>query len=260
MKIYLIAALFLGALVVAHSFEEDEKVELPEVPEQEEQSDEEINAPPATEGDAQESEDEVAEKRALRNVLSSYSCLQLKKRRYCRHAIIRNLCAATCGICRDSLSRVSCLRIRNLKKCNYAIARLYCRRTCSHCSNVNDPCRKYAVLNQRNRRQSLPRGNARAICDQKGFITRWYRFTGLAGNRMPTSAPPKNRCGTHATGWMVGSYPAIRGQTVVRKVCYHWGKSKCQWNNPIKVKNCGRYYVFYLRPTPVCHLRYCGNA
>lgn len=38
MKIYLIVALFLGALVVAHSLEEDEKVELAETPEQPEES------------------------------------------------------------------------------------------------------------------------------------------------------------------------------------------------------------------------------
>ncbi|XP_031551056.1 oncoprotein-induced transcript 3 protein-like [Actinia tenebrosa] len=232
MKIYLIAALFLGALVVAHSFEEDEKVELPEVPEQEEQSDEEVNTLPGTEEDTQESRDEEVEdeqqdpeKRAFpKNVLSYYSCFQIKRRGYCGHLFLRNLCAATC-----------------------------------YRFHPNDPCRKYAVLNQLNRRQSRPRGNARPICDQKGFATRWYRFTGLAGRGMPTSAPPKNRCGTHAPGWMVGRYPAF-GQTVTRKVCYHWGKNRCQWNNFIKVKNCVGYYVFYLRPTPVCHLRYCGNA
>jgi uromodulin len=124
---------------------------------------------------------------------------------------------------------------------------------------ANDPCRKYKVLNQRNRGKSYTPQNA-LKCDKSGFATRWYRFTGAAGNKMPNSCVPMRRCSTHASGWMKGAYPRIRGQVVRRKVCFHWSNKCCNWSNYTSVKNCGGYYVFYLTRTPGCTLRYCGNA
>ena len=77
---------------------------------------------------------------------------------------------------------------------------------------------------------------------------------------MPTSCVPKHYCGTHAPGWLSGSHPTRVGQVVNAKVCFHWGGSCCNWNANIQIKRCNGFYVYKLARTPVCWLRYCGNA
>ena len=88
-------------------------------------------------------------------------------------------------------------------------------------------------------------------------IGKWHRFMGAAGNAMPTSCVPKNRCGTHAPGWLTGGHPTKEQGVVSRKVCFHWWYSCCTWSVYIKVRNCGGYYVYQLPETPACYLRYC---
>jgi len=130
-----------------------------------------------------------------------------------------------------------------------------------HCLNTATPseCQKYKTLNTRDRAQGVPRGNI-LKCDKNDLDKGWYRFSGEAGSAMPTSCVPKNRCGTHAPGWMQGSHPTRAQGIVSRKVCYHWSSKCCNWNNMIRVRNCGGFYVYELNKTPACHLRYCGNA
>ena len=98
-------------------------------------------------------------------------------------------------------------------------------------------------------------------CDQRHLspLPAWYRFTGAAGDRMPTSCAPKNRCGTHAPGWLDGSHPSVREGIVTRRVCYHWSSNCCNWKNDIQIQNCGAFYVYRLVKPPQCMLRYCGN-
>ncbi|KAM7451618.1 hypothetical protein ABFA07_000937 [Porites harrisoni] len=125
---------------------------------------------------------------------------------------------------------------------------------------VLDPCVGYKILNSTDRRVGHT-GRSPLRCDQpeRGpFTEGWYRFTGAAGDRMPTKCPAKNRCGTHAPGWLQGVHPTVAQGIVSRKVCYHWSSSCCNWSNNIKVKNCGAFYVYELKRTPVCWLRYCG--
>lgn len=100
-----------------------------------------------------------------------------------------------------------------------------------------------------------------AHCDQRELSTvgKWHRFMGAAGNSMPTSCVPKNRCGTHAPGWLTGGHPTEEQGVVSRKVCFHWNSNCCQWSANIKVRNCGEYYVYQLPKTPVCNLRYCSE-
>jgi len=77
---------------------------------------------------------------------------------------------------------------------------------------------------------------------------------------MPTSCVPKHYCGTHAPGWLSGSHPTKIGETVNAKVCFHWSGNCCNWNANIQIKRCNGFYVYRLARTPVCWLRYCGNA
>ena len=98
-------------------------------------------------------------------------------------------------------------------------------------------------------------------CDSRDLTPGWYRFQGDAGDRIPENqCVPKLRCGSHAPGWLNGSHPAVREGAVQRKVCYHWGSNCCQWSNSVRVRNCGRFFVYELQPSPVCSLRYCGKT
>ena len=86
----------------------------------------------------------------------------------------------------------------------------------------------------------------------------WYRFQGAAGTRMPTSCPPKDRCSTHATGWLNGGHPTVADGQVSRQVCFSY--ISCCWQTTyIQVRNCGSYYFYYFNGTPGCHYRYCGT-
>ena len=100
-------------------------------------------------------------------------------------------------------------------------------------------------------------------CDRNDITPgSWYRFTGAAGDRMPTKCPKILRCGTHAPGWLNGSHPSVADGIVTRKVCFHWSNKCCRWSNNIRVKNCGAYYVYELQKPALgkaCSLRYCGE-
>ena len=123
-----------------------------------------------------------------------------------------------------------------------------------------NPCSNYHVLDGFNR--SVAKTDQKNLrCDQRHLhpLPAWYRFTGEAGDKMPTSCVPKRRCGTHAPGWLNGSHPSVGEGIVTRRVCYHWGSRCCNWKNDIQIQNCGAFYVYRLVKPPVCWLRYCGN-
>jgi len=121
-------------------------------------------------------------------------------------------------------------------------------------------CKVYKTLNERDRSQSYlykSDQGARPTCDR--WLTRdWYRFTGLAGNRMPDKCVPVERCGTLAPGWLQGGHPNVHAGVVSRMVCFSWGRDCCTWRSRILVRNCGDFYVYKLQNAPVCKLRYCG--
>ena len=100
-------------------------------------------------------------------------------------------------------------------------------------------------------------GKVSVQCD-KTIDTAWYRFEGAAGTRMPTSCPPLYKCNTNAPGWLKGGHPSVADGQVTRKACFHWS-SCCSLSTNIKVRNCGSYYVYYLKSTGSCWYRYCST-
>lgn len=76
---------------------------------------------------------------------------------------------------------------------------------------------------------------------------------------------PAHRCGTEAPGWLKGSLPKTKKEGAVnRTVCFNWKHECCRWKTQIKVRNCGDFYLFFLkRKNPLdgkYKYRYCGNA
>lgn len=132
---------------------------------------------------------------------------------------------------------------------------LQIKATSSFSRNVFLECRSYLSLSEYHRAQSY---TGLTTCDRL-LKPSWYRITGLAGNRMPDSCVPKQRCGTHAPGWLVGGHPTVAQGSVARRVCFHWLNSCCRWSAGVLVRNCGLFYTYYLTPPPTCNLRYCGN-
>ncbi|CAH3167888.1 unnamed protein product [Pocillopora meandrina] len=116
-------------------------------------------------------------------------------------------------------------------------------------------CQNYQSLTGSDRK--ITYGNQNTVCDRG--IHGWYRFEGAAGTRMPTSCPPKQRCNTHASGWLNGAHPTVADGQVTRTVCFHWGSNCCNWSRSVNVINCGDYYVYYITGTPACSLRYCST-
>ena len=76
---------------------------------------------------------------------------------------------------------------------------------------------------------------------------------------MPERCVDKFSCGTHAPGWLSKSHPLVTEGVVDATVCFHWGSTCCFWSSQVKVRNCGGFYVYQLKQTPACSLRYCGN-
>ncbi|CAH1253979.1 OIT3 [Branchiostoma lanceolatum] len=122
------------------------------------------------------------------------------------------------------------------------------------------PCDEYSELTDTWR--SVNNKRPPLFCD-RGLTAGWYRFTGPAGDRLPTVSPGSLlRCGTTAPVWMNGEHPTIADGVVTRQACAFWTfwniVEPCynSWN--IKVTSCpGGFYVYFLTPTPDCSHAYC---
>ena len=50
------------------------------------------------------------------------------------------------------------------------------------------------------------------------------------------------------------------GETVNGTGCAQWADGCCQWQIPgLRAKNCGSYFVYFLKPAPTCSLAYCAS-
>ena len=114
----------------------------------------------------------------------------------------------------------------------------------------------YTTLTDANRNVT---NNALGSACDSSMGSNWYRFSGAAGIKMPTSAPAVETCGTYATGWMSGVYPATSDGVVSRLACFNWSSDTCYTSTTIQVVNCGTFYLFQLPSSPICYGVYCGT-
>ena len=120
-----------------------------------------------------------------------------------------------------------------------------------------DECSSYTIINDETRNVNYVNSSA-PQCDNK-MVVKWYRLTGAAGVRMPSSCLPAFSCGTHASGWMQDPHPGVASGINARTV-YFTVKSNCFYMRKaaIRVRNCGPFYVYKFQPT-LCPVRYCGT-
>ncbi|XP_043911922.1 oncoprotein-induced transcript 3 protein [Protopterus annectens] len=124
-----------------------------------------------------------------------------------------------------------------------------------------DPCSAYISLNEpwRNTEHHVNDSNGKPMCDEH-VNGEWYRFTGMAGDAMPTFCISENQCGTQAPIWLNGSHPTESEGIVSRQVCATFNGNCCIWNTSVDVKACsGGYYVYRLPKLGVCYHAYCGH-
>ncbi|XP_061914398.1 oncoprotein-induced transcript 3 protein [Entelurus aequoreus] len=124
-----------------------------------------------------------------------------------------------------------------------------------------DPCSAYSSLNEpwRNTDHHINQSSGVPLCDNH-MSGEWYRFTGMAGDAMPTFCIPENHCGTHAPVWLNGSHPQPQEGVVTLPVCASFGDDCCQWNASVDVKACtGGYFVYRLPRPAVCFHVYCAH-
>ena len=76
---------------------------------------------------------------------------------------------------------------------------------------------------------------------------------------LPEQPVENYHCGTTVTGWLNGLHPVAVGQTVDRIVCFNADMDECYLQTKIQVRNCGNYYLYNLKDTPGCYLRYCAE-
>ncbi|XP_061646627.1 oncoprotein-induced transcript 3 protein isoform X2 [Phyllopteryx taeniolatus] len=123
-----------------------------------------------------------------------------------------------------------------------------------------DPCSAYNSLNEpwRNTEYHINQSGV-TLCDSH-MSGEWYRFTGMAGDAMPTFCISENHCGTHAPIWLNGSHPQPQEGIVTLPVCASFGDDCCHWNARVDVKACtGGYFVYRLPRPSVCFHVYCGH-
>ncbi|KAK5853844.1 hypothetical protein PBY51_014967 [Eleginops maclovinus] len=124
-----------------------------------------------------------------------------------------------------------------------------------------DPCSAYISLNEpwRNTDYHVNQSFSGPLCDSH-VSGEWYRFTGMAGDAMPTFCVSENHCGTHAPIWLNGSHPQPQEGIVTLPVCASFNDNCCQWNGSVDVKACtGGYFVYRLPRPSVCFHVYCGH-
>ncbi|XP_061601440.1 oncoprotein-induced transcript 3 protein isoform X2 [Cololabis saira] len=123
-----------------------------------------------------------------------------------------------------------------------------------------DPCSAYISLNEpwRNTDYHVNQSSGVPLCDSH-VSGEWYRFTGMAGDAMPTFCIPENHCSTHAPIWLNGNHPAPHEGVVTLPACASFNGNCCHWNTSVEVKACPRGYFVYRLPRPsVCFHVYCG--
>ncbi|XP_052077034.1 oncoprotein-induced transcript 3 protein-like [Mytilus californianus] len=131
-------------------------------------------------------------------------------------------------------------------------------------TTLEDPCFTTKLIDDW--RRSVANGASSQICDNV-LEEGWYRVISGSGELMPTVCPYWGfRCGTTIPFWLsssevTGSLYPDNGSIVNRTTCgaNYYGDC-CEKTIDIRIKDCGCYYVYYLKPTTGCYSAYCfGN-
>jgi len=134
------------------------------------------------------------------------------------------------------------------------------------CIELPDECLNYSELSDRKRSTTWQTQLAQEWCDNENNLRRkspdwsgrnWYRFVGEAGTKMPENQVAIEHCGTQYPGWLNGSHPENRKESVRRLVCFTHPTNDCYLKTRIRITNCINYFVYDLPNVRSCNK---GNA
>jgi len=130
----------------------------------------------------------------------------------------------------------------------------------ANCNNCCSNTTYKEINNPRRSIKSVWQQGQRFLCD-RGLRLGWYRFTSDADVKvmMPEKTVPQYHCGTHDPIWLNGRHPTVAEGNVVRQVCINSFSFVCHDTFDINIKNCGDYYVYYLKPPYYCAVAYCAG-
>ncbi|XP_045201128.2 von Willebrand factor D and EGF domain-containing protein-like [Mercenaria mercenaria] len=123
----------------------------------------------------------------------------------------------------------------------------------------SDPCFSSTLIQEP--RRNVGNNRTSDLCDRL-LAEGWYRFQN-AEIAFTNSCIPRYHCGTHIPLWIQGTnYPSVSDGMVIRHVCGDMVSNDnncCDYRRETAVKNCGHYFVYYLRPSEGCSMAYCTD-
>ncbi|XP_072893130.1 uncharacterized protein [Hemitrygon akajei] len=126
-------------------------------------------------------------------------------------------------------------------------------------STLGDPCVNHTILDQPWRSTDCSLEECRNYMNDETRTEGWYRFKSSGGWRIPETVISPNKCSGTSPGWLDGSHPSVGEGEVNRTVCFSWEKNNCSTKRTIKIKNCGAFFVYWLKPTHCCNKVYCTD-
>ena len=117
-------------------------------------------------------------------------------------------------------------------------------------------CKRYKAIDDPTRYRNYQSG---AVTNDYYIPEGWYAF--IIGKQMSTSCCYQSgNCNIHYPGWLTAGHPTVDDGIVSRKVCFGDTYGGCYYSVYIKVRNCGPFYVYKLKPTPrASYTRYCTH-
>ncbi|XP_059815951.1 uncharacterized protein LOC132387594 [Hypanus sabinus] len=127
-------------------------------------------------------------------------------------------------------------------------------------STLRDPCVNHTILDQPWRSTDCSLEECSVYMNDETQTEGWYRFKSSGGWRIPETVVPTYKCSGTSSGWLNGSHPSVGEGEVHRTVCFSWEQSNCETKRTIKIKNCGAFFVYWLKPTLCCGKVYCTGS
>ncbi|XP_051865234.1 uncharacterized protein LOC127566795 [Pristis pectinata] len=118
-------------------------------------------------------------------------------------------------------------------------------------SALSDPCVNHTILDQswRSIKCSHTECSNSQWMDDRNLEVGWYRFNSSGGQKIPETFVPRYHCSGKRPGWLNGPHPSVEEGEVTRTICFREYEYACRRNQETRVKNCGNYFVYLLKPT-----------